>query len=83
ATAAQQSREAVRLAGVGRSAGAISELDALDAQRRNVEAEAMLASAEADVALDQVALFRSLGGGWEQAPAVSRPVITRAADAAR
>lgn len=83
AMAVQQSREAARLAGVGRRAGAISELDALDAQRRNVEAEAMLASAEADVASDQVALFRSLGGGWEQAPAVRRPVITRAVDAAR
>ena len=40
-------------------------------------------TAEAEIASDQIALFRSLGGGWEQAPAVHLPTITRSDDAAR
>jgi len=82
-TAAVQSGEALRLAQVGRRAGAASELDVLEAERRDVEAQAMAASAEAEIASEQIALFRSLGGGWEQAPAVHLPTITRSDDAAR
>jgi NodT family efflux transporter outer membrane factor (OMF) lipoprotein len=81
-SAARQSSEAVRLAWLGRSAGAASAFDVLDAERSDVEAEAMLASADANVATDQVVLFKALGGGWEQAPAVQIPAITRAIDAA-
>lgn len=66
--AAQQSDEALRLARLGRDAGAASALDVLDAERGAVDAAAALAAANADVAGDQVLLFKALGGGWQQAP---------------
>jgi multidrug efflux system outer membrane protein len=40
-------------------------LATLDAQRTLASAEAALASIRAQIAQDQVALFRALGGGWE------------------
>ncbi len=82
-TAAVQSGEAMRLARLGQRAGAASELDALEAECSDAQVHAALAAAETDLALGQVALFKSLGGGWEQAPAVHTPVITRRADPAR
>lgn len=82
-SAARESGEAVRLATLSGRAGAVSAFDVLDAERGDVEARAMLASAEADVATDQVLLFKALGGGWEQAPPVRIPAIAAANDTAR
>ncbi|AUW60154.1 RND transporter [Sphingobium sp. SCG-1] len=50
------------------AAGADSFLQLLDAQRDRATARAQLASAQSDRASAQVALFKALGGGWEDAP---------------
>jgi NodT family efflux transporter outer membrane factor (OMF) lipoprotein len=50
--------------------GQIDFLTVLDAERTLAGAEADLAAADADVGFAQVDLFRALGGGWQQAPAV-------------
>lgn len=81
--AAEQSGQAMRLARLEQRAGAASELDALEAECSDAQAQAALAAAETALALDQVALFQSLGGGWELAPAVQNAVIARRVDPAR
>ncbi len=67
--------EANRLAGLRAQGGSISFLDALTVQRTLVSAQADLAASEAALAADQVAVFRTLGGGWEDAPAVVQPPL--------
>ncbi|MBV2134055.1 efflux transporter outer membrane subunit [Pseudomonas sp. MAP12] len=47
--------------------GRMPYLDSLDADRTLAEAEAALAAAQAQLSTDQVNLFLSLGGGWENA----------------
>ncbi len=64
------SAEAYRLANIRAQNGSISLLDALTIQRTLVTAEATLAASDAALADDQITLFRALGGGWEDAPAV-------------
>jgi NodT family efflux transporter outer membrane factor (OMF) lipoprotein len=59
ANQASQEAEALYRAG---SEGALTELDA---ERVLAAADQALAAADAKVALDQVALFLALGGGWE------------------
>ncbi|MBN8887092.1 MAG: TolC family protein [Rudaea sp.] len=81
--AARQSNTTVRLARLGREAGAATALDLLDAERGDVEAQAALAAADAEVATAQVTLFKALGGGWEDAPAVAAAMLVRDADAKR
>jgi len=71
--AAQQSNEALRLAQVQYGAGAISFLDLLTAQTTAAAADQAEAASDQQVALDQVAVFQALGGGWEQAPAPHSP----------
>jgi NodT family efflux transporter outer membrane factor (OMF) lipoprotein len=46
-------------------AGRASFLDDLDATRTLTSVQAQVAAAEGQVAVDQVQLFRALGGGWE------------------
>ena len=73
------SAEANRLAGIRAQGGAISLLDSLQVQRTLVTAEAQLAASDAQLAAAQVAVFRALGGGWEDAPAVAtRPLPQKA-----
>jgi multidrug efflux system outer membrane protein len=57
-----------RAAGLARDrfdAGADSFLDVLDAQRTQLDAEDLLAQSETQLALQHVALYKALGGGWE------------------
>ena len=68
--AAAKSDEALRLARIQYEAGSISMLDLLTAQTTALGADQALAASDQQVALDQVAVFQALGGGWEQAPAV-------------
>ena len=75
--AAARSGEALRLARLGRMAGAASALELLDAERAAVAAEADAAAADADVATAGVALAKALGGGWEDAPPIVLPPIDR------
>ncbi|GAB7538398.1 efflux transporter outer membrane subunit [Burkholderia sp. 3C] len=45
--------------------GAADSLDVLDAERGLIADEAALAAASQRLALDQVAVFKALGGGWQ------------------
>jgi len=53
------------------AAGRAPYLEGLDATRTLAAAESALAASNGQVAADQVRLFLTLGGGWEQAPAVA------------
>ncbi|WP_395945755.1 efflux transporter outer membrane subunit [Brevundimonas sp.] len=62
--------QAARAAGLSRqrfNAGADSFLLVLDAERTQASADAALAQSDALVTTYQVALFRALAGGWQQA----------------
>lgn len=75
--------EANRLAGVRAQAGSISFLDQLTVERQLVAAQADLAASDTALAADQVAVFRALGGGWEEAPEIDwkRPIPAKGAAA--
>jgi multidrug efflux system outer membrane protein len=60
-TAALSASQADRLFRFGRS----GFLDLLDAQRNLANAEAAYATAQANLADDQIAIFLALGGGWQ------------------
>jgi NodT family efflux transporter outer membrane factor (OMF) lipoprotein len=62
------SAEAVRIVQLRYGAGAENFLAVLDAQRTLATAEAQLAASQAALVDDQVAVFKALGGGWENAP---------------
>ncbi|HDS1697853.1 MULTISPECIES: efflux transporter outer membrane subunit [unclassified Pseudomonas] len=57
-------------------AGQSPYLSSLDANRTLATAEAELAASDAQVALDQVDLFRALGGGWRAAVSANRSPVT-------
>ncbi len=63
--AASALKDARRLQAAGRT-GALSTLDA---ERTLAATESALAASRAQIALDQVAVFLALGGGWEVEPA--------------
>ncbi|MCP5330653.1 MAG: efflux transporter outer membrane subunit [Gammaproteobacteria bacterium] len=63
--AAQASAQSTGFARLRYEAGSDSFLDLLDAQRTQLEAEDLLARSEIDVALNVIALYKALGGGWE------------------
>ena len=71
--ARNQAQEALRIANVRFQIGSTSFLDTLDSQRTYVDTQAAVAASLAALASDQIAVFKSLGGGWEQAPAVVQP----------
>jgi NodT family efflux transporter outer membrane factor (OMF) lipoprotein len=72
-TARDQSAEALRLARIRFEAGGASFLDVLDAERTLVSAEGVLAASDEALVSDQITVFKALGGGWEEAPAVAAP----------
>lgn len=80
--AADRSAEAVRLSRLGRAAGSATALEALDAERADLGAQAALATADSEVATAQVVLFKALGGGWEDAPTIILPKPVRTSSAA-
>ncbi|WP_404334517.1 efflux transporter outer membrane subunit [Sphingomonas sp. MMS12-HWE2-04] len=63
---------AARIAGLRFEAGRDTLLQRIDAERDRATARASLASSSVSLAQAQVALFKALGGGWENAPAVER-----------
>lgn len=60
----QASDRAVQLARVRFEAGAADFIDVLDAERNQLDAEDQLAQARTQTATSLVALYKSLGGGW-------------------
>lgn len=79
--AAERSLRADRLMQRQRAAGAATALEALEADRASIDAQAAAVEADIEVARAQVALFRALGGGWEDAPAVHLPTPDRSSRA--
>lgn len=65
--ARDSSRIAAQIARLRFTEGVDSFLTELDADRTLAQAEAALAQSDEAIAQDQVALFRALGGGWEDA----------------
>ncbi|MCW4463025.1 TolC family protein [Sphingomonas sp. BT-65] len=63
---------AARIAILRFDAGRDSLLQRIDAERDRANARASLAASNAALAEAQVALFKALGGGWEDAPAPVR-----------
>lgn len=64
-TAADESRNAFRLAQVAYAAGASDFLTVLDAQRTQLSNEDSLVQAELDRYTTAAGLFKALGGGWQ------------------
>ncbi|MGS0895727.1 efflux transporter outer membrane subunit [Burkholderia stagnalis] len=64
-TARTEHARAYRLAELNYEAGALDFLGVLDAQRSLVAVDSALAESTQQVALDQVAVFKALGGGWQ------------------
>jgi NodT family efflux transporter outer membrane factor (OMF) lipoprotein len=80
AQAVTNSARAYDLAGVRLRYGTISQLEQIDVQRDLINARAALAESDATLGQAQVTLFRALGGGWQEAPAVDeRPTAVGAA----
>lgn len=69
-SARDAAERAFNLANDQYKAGAASYLELITAQSVFLEARQALALSEAAVASDQATLFKALGGGWAQAPAV-------------
>jgi multidrug efflux system outer membrane protein len=70
------SAEAARIVGLRYGAGAENFLAVLDARRTLATAEANLAASRAQLTADQIAVFKALGGGWENAPETTTSVKT-------
>lgn len=64
--------EAARLSRLRFDYGAESFLQLIDAERERANARAGRAQSDAALADAQVSLFKALGGGWENAPEVTR-----------
>lgn len=73
--ARDQAQIAFRLGGIQYQNGAASFLDVLTAQSNLVDALQNLAASDENLVSDQATLFKALGGGWAQAPAVEPPKI--------
>ena len=77
ANAAEASTTAARLARARYEGGMVDFLEVLDAERTQLEAEDRLAQSRTETATSLIAVYKALGGGWEQAPL---PRYTRAQD---
>ncbi len=64
-------RHAFSLVQVRYREGSVSYLDLLAAETNLVNADLALADSDQFLASDQVTVFKALGGGWEQAPAIT------------
>lgn len=73
--AAAASGTAARLARTRYESGYVDFLEVLDAERTQLEAEDRLAQSRTETATSLIAVYKALGGGWEQAPL---PRYTRA-----
>jgi outer membrane protein, multidrug efflux system len=71
AAASQASDEALTLARQRYESGVTSFIEVLDAERTLQQNQLSLAETTAAVSTDLVALYKALGGGWEEPPASS------------
>jgi multidrug efflux system outer membrane protein len=77
AAAAEASATSARLARTRYEGGYVDFLEVLDAERTQLETEDRLAQNRTETATSLIAVYKALGGGWEQAPL---PRYTRAQD---
>jgi multidrug efflux system outer membrane protein len=75
ADAAAASATAARLARTRYEGGYVDFLEVLDSERTQLQAEDTLAQSRTTTATSLIAVYKALGGGWEQAPL---PRYTRA-----
>jgi hypothetical protein len=68
AAAAEASATAARLARTRYEGGYVDFLEVLDAERTQLETEDRLAHSRTETATSLIAVYKALGGGWEQAP---------------
>jgi outer membrane protein TolC len=68
AAAHDQAETAYRLAEVRYKGGSASFLDLLTTEQSLVTADQALANSDQMLASDQISVFKSLGGGWQNAP---------------
>jgi outer membrane protein, multidrug efflux system len=66
--AAEASATAARLARTRYEGGYVDFLEVLDAERTQLGAEDQLAQSRTNTATSLIAVYKALGGGWEQAP---------------
>ena len=66
AAAQSEARQAFGLAQDEFNAGQISNLDLLTSEQTTINADAAVASSDAALVQDQIAVFKALGGGWQQ-----------------
>ena len=71
AAADRQAAEAFRLAKIQYDAGSVNFLDLLTTQSAYIQAQEALAGSDLSLSADQVAVFKPLGGGWDNAPPVA------------
>ncbi|UZK69619.1 efflux transporter outer membrane subunit [Sphingomonas sp. S1-29] len=76
--ATRSAGEAARLSRLRFDYGAESFLQLIESERERADARAALANSDAALADAQVNLFKALGGGWENAPEVTRRVAVAA-----
>lgn len=67
-----KAREAFGQAEDQLAAGALSNLDLLTTEQTLVAADAAVASSDAAIVQDQVAVFKALGGGWASVPTTEK-----------
>jgi NodT family efflux transporter outer membrane factor (OMF) lipoprotein len=75
--AQKAANEAYSLSHVQFQAGSYSFLDLLTIQSTVVQANQAVALSDTVLATDQIGLFQTLGGGWENAPPVTPPPAPR------
>jgi multidrug efflux system outer membrane protein len=68
ADSAKASDTAARLAHARFDGGVVDFLEVLDAERTQLEAQERLAQSRTDTATSLIAVYKALGGGWQQAP---------------
>ena len=66
--AAQESDAAAQIARARYEGGLVGFLDVLDAERAQLQAQDQLAQSRTDAATSLIAVYKSLGGGWQGAP---------------
>jgi NodT family efflux transporter outer membrane factor (OMF) lipoprotein len=71
AEAQNRAQRAFALADDQFRAGAITYLDVLTTEQSLVAADAAVATSDAALVQDQIALFKALGGGWRSGPALA------------
>lgn len=83
ADSARASSVAARLAHARFDGGIVDFLEVLDAERTQLESEDQLAQSRTDTATSLIAVYKALGGGWQQAPLPVRTPVAAASPTSR